>query len=150
MFARVARYEVEPDRTGEAIEAFREAVQQLEGLNGLKGGYVLADWEDGVIMSMTIWENRAVMDESEAKAAALRQTAAKAVDGTVVSVHNLDVALEIGAAVSSDHIAAHQRGLRRSSSRTSRRRYASRRGPSPSPAGRCGTSRSARSRRRAR
>jgi heme-degrading monooxygenase HmoA len=45
MFARVARYDVEPDRTGEAIEAFREAVTQLEGENGLKGGYVLADWE---------------------------------------------------------------------------------------------------------
>ena len=101
MFARIARYDVEPDRTGEAIEAFREGVQQLEGLNGLKGGYVLADWEDGVIMSMTLWENRAAMDESEAKAAAIRQEAAKAVDGTVVSVHNLDVPIEIGAAVSS-------------------------------------------------
>jgi heme-degrading monooxygenase HmoA len=101
MFARVARYDVEPDRTGEAIEAFREGVQQLEGLNGLKGGYVLADWEDGVIMSMTLWENRAAMDESEPKAAAIRQEAAKAVDGTVVSVHNLDVPIEIGAAVSS-------------------------------------------------
>jgi heme-degrading monooxygenase HmoA len=101
MFARVARYDVEPDRTGEAIEAFREAAEQLEGLNGLKGGYVLADWEDGVILSITLWENRAAMDESESKAGALRQEAAKAVDGNVVSVHNLNVALEIGAAVSS-------------------------------------------------
>jgi heme-degrading monooxygenase HmoA len=101
MFARIARYEVAPDRTGDAIEAFREAVQQLEGMNGLKGGYVLADWEDGVIMSMTLWENRAAMDESESKAAAIRQEAAQSVDGNVVSVHNLNVALEIGAAVSS-------------------------------------------------
>jgi heme-degrading monooxygenase HmoA len=101
MFARVARYDVEPDRTGEAIEAFREAVTQLEGENGLKGGYVLADWEDGVIVSMTLWENRVAMDESESKAASLRQDAAKAVDGNVVSVHNLNVALEIGAVVSS-------------------------------------------------
>jgi heme-degrading monooxygenase HmoA len=101
MFARIARYEVAPDRTGDAIEAFREAVQQLEGMNGLKGGYVLADWEDGVIMSMTLWENRAAMDESESKAAGIRQQAAQSVDGTVVSVHNLMVSLEIGAAVSS-------------------------------------------------
>ena len=101
MVARVARYDVEPHRTGDAIEAFREAVTQLEGLNGLKGGYVLADWEDGVIMSMTFWENRVVMDESESKAAAIRQEAAKTVDGTVVSVHNLDVSIEIGTAVSS-------------------------------------------------
>jgi heme-degrading monooxygenase HmoA len=101
MFARVARYDVESHRTGEAIEAFREAVQQLEGLNGLKGGYVFADWEDGVIMSMTLWENRAAMDESESKAAAIRGEAAKSVDGTVVSVHRFDVPIEIGAAVSS-------------------------------------------------
>jgi heme-degrading monooxygenase HmoA len=100
MFARIARYEVAPDRTGDAIEAFREAVQQLEGMSGLKGGYVLADWEDGVVMSMTLWENRAAMDESESKAAGIRQQAAQSVDGTVVSVHNLMVSLEIGAAVS--------------------------------------------------
>ena len=101
MFARVARYDVKPDRTGEAVDAFREAVRELEGANGLKGGYVLADWEDGVIMSLTFWENRAVMDDSESKAAALRQQAAKSVDGEVVSVHNLDVPIEIGTAVSS-------------------------------------------------
>jgi heme-degrading monooxygenase HmoA len=101
MFARVARYDVQPDRTGEAVDAFREAVRELEGANGLKGGYVLADWEDGVIMSLTFWENRAVMDDSESKAAALRQQAAKSVDGEVVSVHNLDVPIEIGTAVSS-------------------------------------------------
>ena len=96
MFARVARYDVRPDRTGEAVDAFREAVRELEGTSGLKGGYVLADWEDGVIMSLTFWENRAVMDDSEGKAAALRQQAAKSVDGEVVSVHNLDVPIEIG------------------------------------------------------
>ena len=101
MFARVARYDVEPDRTGEAIEAFREAVRELDGANGLKGGYVLADWEDGVIMSLTFWENRPAMDDSEAKASALRRQAAKSVDGEIVSVHNLDVSIEIGAAVSS-------------------------------------------------
>jgi heme-degrading monooxygenase HmoA len=100
MYARVARYDVEPDRTGEAVDAFREAARELEGLNGLKGGYVLGDWEDGVIMSLTFWETRAAMDESETKAAALRQRAAKSVDGSVVSVHNFDVPIEIGAAVS--------------------------------------------------
>ena len=101
MFARVARYDVQPDRTGEAIDAFRDAARELEGLSGLKGGYVLADWEDGVIMSLTFWENRAAMDDSESKAAALRQQAAKSVDGAVLSVHNLDVPIEIGTAVSS-------------------------------------------------
>ena len=101
MFARVARYNVEPDRTGEAIDAFREAARELESASGMKGGYVLADWEDGAIMSLTFWENRAAMDDSESKAAGLRQQAAKSVDGEVVSVHNFDVPIEIGTAVSS-------------------------------------------------
>ena len=101
MFARVARYDVEPDRTDEAVDAFRDAAAELEGTSGMKGGYVLADPEDGVIMSLTFWESRAAMDDSEVKAAALRQQAAKSVDGSVVSVHCLDVPIEIGAAVSS-------------------------------------------------
>ncbi|HEV8425837.1 MAG TPA: hypothetical protein VGS14_11725, partial [Actinomycetes bacterium] len=93
------RYEVQPDRTQEAIDAFHGAVAQLEGTQGLEGGYVLVDHEDGAIMSMTLWENRMALDESERKAAGLRQDAAKQVDGRVVSVQSLDVAIEIGAAV---------------------------------------------------
>ena len=99
MFARVARYEVEPDRTQEAIDAFHAAVAELDGTEGLEGGYVCVDYEDGAIMSMTLWQNRVAMDESERKAAGLRQEAAKRVDGRVVSVQSLDVAIEIGAAV---------------------------------------------------
>ena len=56
------------------------------------------DYEDGSIMSMTLWQNRMAMDESERKAAGLRQDAAKRVEGRVVSVQSLDVASEIGAA----------------------------------------------------
>ena len=94
MFARVARYEVEPGRTEEAIEAFHDAVAQLDGTEGL-------DHDDGAIMSMTLWQNRMAMDQSERKAAELRADAAKRVDGRVVSVQSLDVAIEIGTAVRS-------------------------------------------------
>jgi heme-degrading monooxygenase HmoA len=81
----------------DAVKAFREAVKQIEGLDGLKGGSVLVDAEDGVVMSMTFWDSRAAMMDSEVKAAGLRQQAAKEVDGTVVSIHCLDVVAEIGA-----------------------------------------------------
>ena len=97
MFARVARYEVPPERMDEAVKAFREAVVEIEGIEGLKGGSVLVDAEDGVVMSMTFWDSRTAMEDSEVKAAGLRQQAAKEVDGTVVSVHCLDVVAEIGA-----------------------------------------------------
>ena len=85
----------------EAIAAFREAVAQIEGIEGLRGGSVLTDAEDGVIMSMTFWDSRAAMESSEVKAAGLRHQAAKQVDGIVVSVHCLDVVAEIGAATPS-------------------------------------------------
>lgn len=98
MFARVARYEVPPERMDDAVKAFREAVVEIEGIEGLKGGSVLVDAEDGVVMSMTFWDSRSAMETSEVKAAGLRQQAAKEVDGTVVSVHCLDVVAEIGAA----------------------------------------------------
>jgi heme-degrading monooxygenase HmoA len=97
MFARVARYEVPLERVDDAVKAFREAVTEIEGIDGLKGGSVLVDAEDGVVMSMTFWDTRAAMMDSEVKAAGLRQQAAKEVDGTVVSVHCLDVVAEIGA-----------------------------------------------------
>jgi heme-degrading monooxygenase HmoA len=97
MFARVARYEVAPERMDEAVEAFREAVAQIETIDGLKGGNVLIDADDGVVMSMTFWESRTAMEKSEVEAAGVRQEAAKKVGGTVVSVHCLDVAVEIGA-----------------------------------------------------
>ena len=80
----------------EAVEAFREAASQLASLDGLQGGYVLTDEEEGVVMSITLWESRAAMDASEVRAARLRQEAAKQADGAVTSVQCLEVAVEIG------------------------------------------------------
>jgi len=80
----------------EAVEAFREAASQLASLDGLQGGYVLTDEEEGVVMTITLWESRAAMDASEVRAARLRQEAAKQADGEVTSVQCLEVAVEIG------------------------------------------------------
>ena len=80
----------------EGVEAFREAASQLASLDGLQGGYVLTDEEEGAVMSITLWESRAAMDASEVRAARLRQEAAKQADGAVTSVQCLEVAVEIG------------------------------------------------------
>ena len=98
MFARIARYDVEEERMDAAAEAFREAASQLASLEGFQGGYVLTAREDGEIMTMTLWESRSAMETSEVQAAALRRQAAQQVEGTVVSVHCLDVVAEIGTA----------------------------------------------------
>ncbi|HEV8602683.1 MAG TPA: antibiotic biosynthesis monooxygenase [Gaiellaceae bacterium] len=97
MYARIARYEVPEERMDEAVEAFREAAGQISDLEGLEGGYVLSDAESGTVMTVTLWESRAAMDASEVRAARLRQDAVQQADGSVASVHSLEVAVEIGA-----------------------------------------------------
>ena len=97
MFVRLARYEVPEDRLDEAVEAFEEAAKDLEGLDGLEGGYVLRDTDSGGIVSLTLWHNRTAMEGSDSRATRLRQEAMKRVEGNVASVQCLEVAVEIAA-----------------------------------------------------
>ncbi len=96
MYARVARYDVPVERMNEAVEGFREAASQLASLDGLEGGYVLADHDGAQVITVTLWKSRAAMDSSEVRAAVLRQEAVKQGDGAVASVQCLEVAVEIG------------------------------------------------------
>lgn len=77
-------------------EAFREAASQLTSLDGFHAGYVLTAPEDGVVMSMTLWESRAAMENSEVRAARLRQEATGRVEGEVTSVQCFEVAVDMG------------------------------------------------------
>ena len=60
---------------------------------------MFANAEDEVLISLTLWDSRAAMDTSEVRAARLRQAAVKQVEGSVASVHTLEVAFEIAAGV---------------------------------------------------
>ncbi len=95
MLARVARYEVDSDRIGEAVTAFGEAAKEIEELEGFAGGYVLVDHEDGRTMTLTLWENFAALENSERSAGKLRREAASAVGGTVLSVEKFEIAQEL-------------------------------------------------------
>lgn len=97
MYARLARYEVPADRTQEVVRGFEGATGELEGLDGLAGGYLLVDEEEGQVFTLTLWESRAALEASAARAGALRQRAVKDVEGSVLAVNNLDVALSFGA-----------------------------------------------------
>jgi heme-degrading monooxygenase HmoA len=79
-----------------AAEAFREAASQLTSIRGFRSGYVLTAPEDGVVMSMTLWESRAAMEDSEVRAARLRQEATGQVEGEVTSVQCFEVAVDLG------------------------------------------------------
>ena len=95
MLARVARYEVQPNRIDEAIQAFGDAATEIEGLPGFAGGYVLVDPDDGRTMTLTLWTNVGALENSEAVAGRARRHAAEAVDGSVLSVEKFEVAREL-------------------------------------------------------
>lgn len=95
MFARVVRYSVEPDRCEEALQAFEQAAQEIGAIDGITGGYVMADGDDGLIITVTLWNDRNAMENSEVRASRLRQEALRSVDGEIMSVERVSVATEI-------------------------------------------------------
>jgi heme-degrading monooxygenase HmoA len=91
MFARVVRYTVDPDRCDEALTKFEEAAKQIGDIDGIVGGYVMADGESGRIVTVTIWEDRQKMEASEVRASRLRQEALRSVEGDIESVERLRI-----------------------------------------------------------
>ncbi len=89
MFARVVRYTVDPDRCDEALEAFKEAAKTIGDIDGIIGGYVMVDGDEGRIVTMTLWEDQAKMEASEVRASRLRQEALRTVEGDIDSVERL-------------------------------------------------------------
>lgn len=96
MFARIARYEIPADQLGQAVEAFREAGGELNGLDGFEHGYLLVDEEAGGLATLTFWGNRAHMEASRSSATRLRQNALSGTNGNVHSVVEYDVAARFG------------------------------------------------------
>ena len=97
MYARVARYRIEPDRCDEAVESFRAAGAELAGLDGFDGGYVFIDSEGGEVLTATVWKTRNALDASEMRATSIRRGAITAVDGEVDSVTRYDVVVPLDA-----------------------------------------------------
>ena len=98
MLARVARYEVDPNRLDDAVSAFGDAAKEIETLDGFAGGFVLVDHEDGHTMTVTLWDNSAALENSERAAEKARREAASSVGGSVLSVEKFEVAQELARA----------------------------------------------------
>jgi len=96
MLARVARYEVPPDRCDEAVEAFADSAREIASMDGFQNGYVFVDSETGETMTVVFWKSHAAADNSATHAATARRRAVSAVDGEVRSVQSFDVVREIG------------------------------------------------------
>ena len=95
MFARVVRYKIDPERCDEALEAFEEAAKGIGGIDGITGGYVMVDGDEGRIVTVTLWEDQTKMEASEVQASRLRQAALRTVEGNIDSVDRLRIATGI-------------------------------------------------------
>lgn len=95
MFARLVRYQVDPERCDEALAAFEEAAKEIGNIDGITGGYVMVDGDTGRIITLTLWEDRAKLEASEVRASRLRQEALQSVEGDIESVERLRVAAGI-------------------------------------------------------
>ena len=89
------RYTVDPERCDEALQAFEEAAKEIGDIDGIMGGYVMVDGEEGRILTLTIWDDQAKMEASEVRATRLRQEALRTVEGEIESVERLRIAAGI-------------------------------------------------------
>lgn len=92
MFARVARYEIPVEHIAEAEGTFQEAIDEIRGMAGVSGAYLLVSADSGRVLTMTLWENHAAMEASRVAATQLRSRAAGSLDGSVVSAEEYEVA----------------------------------------------------------
>jgi heme-degrading monooxygenase HmoA len=94
VFARVARYRIPEDRIDDAIEAFRQAAEQLQELPGNTGGHLLVDRDNCTALTITYWESRAALEASEVRASRLRSEAVGAADGEIQAVDRCELVLD--------------------------------------------------------
>jgi heme-degrading monooxygenase HmoA len=92
MFARVARYEIPVERIDEAEGTFQKAIDEIRGMAGVTGAYLLVSADSGRVLTMTLWENHQAMESSRVTASQLRSRAAGALEGSVVSAEEYAVA----------------------------------------------------------
>ena len=94
MFARVARYRIPEETLDDAVEGFREAVEELRDIAGNAGGYLLVDRDNSTALTLTFWESRAALEASEVKASRLRSQAVGPHGGEIQAVDRCEVTLD--------------------------------------------------------
>ncbi len=91
MFARVSNYETPLERLDAAVEAFTHVIDEIREANGLHAAYVLMDKATGRTVTISLWDNRATMEESRVDASILRSDAVQSLGGVMLSVDEYEV-----------------------------------------------------------
>jgi heme-degrading monooxygenase HmoA len=100
MYARVARYQIPEDNLDAAVEAFTEAAEKLQELQGSTGGYLLFDRDNCTALTITFWADRAALEASEVRASRLRSEAVAPLGGEIQAVDRCEVALDFSESAS--------------------------------------------------
>ena len=92
MHARVTTLEVPPDRMDDAKRHVQERVlPQLSQMEGFKGFVALGSRQSGKLQGVAFWENEEALRATDEAVVPVRQGAAEASGGTVVSVEEYEV-----------------------------------------------------------
>ncbi len=96
MFARVTRFEGEPEQLDAAIKLVKETVAPAaKRLQGFKAGYWLIDRATGKGFSVTMFESEAALHASEDDAAQLRSRASSLAKITAVERYEVVVEAQV-------------------------------------------------------
>ena len=92
MFARVSAYHADEDNQ-KLLGAFQDTIGPLQQVEGFSHAYFLVDADTGRAVSITIWEDEAAMEASEAGGAERRKRRAEISGGWVAGVDHSAVGL---------------------------------------------------------
>lgn len=91
MHARVSTYQFAPDTIDKAAEQFDSAMSELDEM---KSAVLLVDRTSGKGMTITYWDDEGALVSSRQAADRVRNAAAQAASGSIVSVEEYEVLLD--------------------------------------------------------
>lgn len=94
MHARITTLEVPPDRMDDATRQVQEQVlPQLSQMEGFKGLVALGSRQSGKLLGVAFWESEQALRATDEAVVPVREGAAQAAGGTVVSVEEFEVSV---------------------------------------------------------
>jgi hypothetical protein len=94
MHARVTTLEVPPDRMDDATRFVQEQVlPRLSQMEGFKGFVALGSRPSGKLQGVAFWESEQALRATDEAVVSVREGAAQAAGGTVVSVEEFEVSV---------------------------------------------------------
>ena len=93
MYARMSIYEIDRDRVEDTVARFRDAIETISYMEGLRDAFFLVSGDGERAVALTLWQTHDAMTASRVTASRLRSEAVRDVEGSIVSVDEFDVAL---------------------------------------------------------